>query len=432
MAIANNNKIGFVYVGNLDESFATTTATFKNNADSSIIFYPGSQEIAIGNNLIANYSPRTIGINMGTTSGSGGDGLSVSGWISETNGEGWTDTHNQYTNRCVNDAAVTFICAYEDGTYSNTIWENEANFPIFFPRYANLEYVLVTPSLSTNGILTVPKIGTDSLGVLDVLENASIDLGASFVGVYKSSSGQVITGSKIFQGYTETMPRLGTTHIPGGIQFKNDDGTYIAQIQTNTSAMNLMPGAGSNTKSPTGYTYFKQDVNLAGYLIGHISDISTNLFGSPQGATYERWKLSPNGLLTFYNNSGFVIDQDNAIVEIGNVNNVGSIWVDGTITATEKMSAPEFFISSDTTLKKNQEKLTDYEDINVYKYNWKTEDGKELYGFVAQEVEKEYPELVNLDEETSLKQVNYNAALALMIVKLNNRIKELEKKLEEK
>lgn len=427
MAIANNNKIGFVYVGNLDESFATTTATFKNNADSSIIFYPGSQEIAIGNNLIANYSPRTIGINMGTTSGSGGDGLSVSGWISETN-EGWTETHNQYTNRCVNDAAVTFVCAYEDGTYSNSTWENEAPFPIFFPRYANLEYVLVTPSLSNSGILTVPKIGTDSLGVLDVLEDTSINLGASFVGVHQSSSGQVITGSKIFQGYTE----LGTIHIPGGIQFKDDDGTYIAQIQTTTSAMNLNPGAGSNTTSPNGYTYFKQNVNLAGYLIGHISDISTNWFGSTQGAACERWMLSPDGLLTFYNNSGPVIDQDNAIVEIGNVNNSGSIWVDGTITATGKMSAPEFFISSDTTLKKNQEKLTDYEDINVYKYNWKTEDGKELYGFVAQEVEKEYPELVNLDEETSLKQVNYNAVLALMIVKLNNRIKELEKKLEEK
>ena len=40
--------------------------------------------------------------------------------------------------------------------------------------------------------------------------------------------------------------------------------------------------------------------------------------------------------------------------------------------------------------------------------------------------------MVSEDPQTGMKQVNYNAALALMIVKLNNRIKELERKLEEK
>ena len=63
---------------------------------------------------------------------------------------------------------------------------------------------------------------------------------------------------------------------------------------------------------------------------------------------------------------------------------------------------------------------------NIKQFEWK-ETGETSYGFVAQDLEVNHPELVNDNGNT--KTVNYNAALSLVIAKLENRVKELETKL---
>ena len=63
---------------------------------------------------------------------------------------------------------------------------------------------------------------------------------------------------------------------------------------------------------------------------------------------------------------------------------------------------------------------------NIKQFEWK-ETGETSYGFVAQDLEVNHPELVNDNGNT--KTVNYNAALSLVIAKLENRVKELEAKL---
>lgn len=81
-----------------------------------------------------------------------------------------------------------------------------------------------------------------------------------------------------------------------------------------------------------------------------------------------------------------------------------------------------FYTTSDARKKQNIHKISD----NIKQFEWK-ETGETSYGFVAQDLEVKHPELVN--DDGNMKTVNYNAALSLVVAKLENRVKELEAKL---
>lgn len=100
-------------------------------------------------------------------------------------------------------------------------------------------------------------------------------------------------------------------------------------------------------------------------------------------------------------------------------------------TNTGDMYARNYYATSDIN------KKTDITDISISNNNihtvafkWK-DTSIQSYGFIAQEIEKQYPELVNTDEDGS-KTVNYIAALSLYTAQLENRIKILEDKLKER
>ena len=65
----------------------------------------------------------------------------------------------------------------------------------------------------------------------------------------------------------------------------------------------------------------------------------------------------------------------------------------------------------------------------IKEFDWK-ESGKHSYGLIAQELEEQgYSELVETKED-GYKSVNYSAALSLIIGKLQVKIRELEKEIE--
>lgn len=80
--------------------------------------------------------------------------------------------------------------------------------------------------------------------------------------------------------------------------------------------------------------------------------------------------------------------------------------------------------SSDIKLKENIKDLTPKGNLRLVEFDWKS-NGKHSYGFVAQEVEQVYPEMVLTDGD--YKMVNYNEALCAKIAELEHRIKQLEK-----
>lgn len=102
----------------------------------------------------------------------------------------------------------------------------------------------------------------------------------------------------------------------------------------------------------------------------------------------------------------------------------GSAVFTGSITATH------FYESSDINLKTNIKSIFDSENCPIIRqFDWK-KDGSRSYGLIAQELEAMgYSELVDGEEDGS-KTVNYSAALSLIVGKLQVKIKELEKEIE--
>lgn len=99
------------------------------------------------------------------------------------------------------------------------------------------------------------------------------------------------------------------------------------------------------------------------------------------------------------------------------------------VYAYGNMYAAHFYENSDANLKKNIKVILDSDNIPVIKeFDWKS-DGTHSYGLIAQELEEQgYSELVS--DSGSHKTVNYSAALSLIVGKLQNKIKELEKEIE--
>jgi len=101
--------------------------------------------------------------------------------------------------------------------------------------------------------------------------------------------------------------------------------------------------------------------------------------------------------------------------------------------STTTLTSTNFNSISDVTLKENiltiQSPVTMIEKLNGVEFNWK-DTGKKSSGFIAQEVEKTLPHLVN-DTTQGIKTVNYQGVIAYLvetIKELNNRIKDLEQK----
>lgn len=98
---------------------------------------------------------------------------------------------------------------------------------------------------------------------------------------------------------------------------------------------------------------------------------------------------------------------------------------------TQSLYATNFYTTSDKQFKTNIQKIKDSENCPIIKqFDWK-ENETRSYGFIAQELEElGYVELVDTDYN-GLKKVNYNAALSLVVGKMQKKIEELEQKIME-
>lgn len=102
----------------------------------------------------------------------------------------------------------------------------------------------------------------------------------------------------------------------------------------------------------------------------------------------------------------------------------------GNITTTGLIYATHFYENSDVRLKHNIELIHDSSNIpEIKQFDWK-ESGEHSYGLIAQELEQNgYSELVSVKDD-GYKTVNYSAALSLIVGKLQVKIRELEKEIE--
>ena len=139
------------------------------------------------------------------------------------------------------------------------------------------------------------------------------------------------------------------------------------------------------------------------------------------------------GLQSMSNGQGNVAKNDQEFV-VGSFNDYSSdtnnLFVVG--NGTSHTSRSNAFVvtrdgvqnSSDINLKDNITDLKPKGELRLVEFDWKNT-GRHSYGFIAQEVEQIYPEMVS--DNGQHKMLNYNEAICAKIAELQNRIVELEK-----
>lgn len=139
------------------------------------------------------------------------------------------------------------------------------------------------------------------------------------------------------------------------------------------------------------------------------------------------------GLQSMSNGQGNVAKNDQEFV-VGSFNDYSSdtnnLFVVG--NGTSHTSRSNAFVvtrdgvqnSSDINLKDNIIDLKPKGELRLVEFDWKNT-GRHSYGFIAQEVEQIYPEMVS--DNGQHKMLNYNEAICAKIAELQNRIVELEK-----
>jgi len=114
----------------------------------------------------------------------------------------------------------------------------------------------------------------------------------------------------------------------------------------------------------------------------------------------------------------------NEIIEFNN-----SVNVDGKIVASSTMKATNFLLGSDERLKTNIEPLRAVPlNVEYKEFELLSEPNQLRFGVIAQDLQKEHPELVRTDDNGMLS-VAYIDLLIKEIVFLKNKVAELEKRI---
>ena len=109
------------------------------------------------------------------------------------------------------------------------------------------------------------------------------------------------------------------------------------------------------------------------------------------------------------------------------MNSAGTLSCPNTLLVTSTVTATNFILSSDETLKDNIKEIdTKHVDVNWKNFELKSEPGVKRSGVIAQELEKKHPEFVRTDDE-GLKSVAYIDLLISKIAELEARLEKLEK-----
>jgi hypothetical protein len=181
------------------------------------------------------------------------------------------------------------------------------------------------------------------------------------------------------------------------------------------------------------------------HVVGNITALNGNI-SSVFGNMTAYWNVAAQfGNVTAHDNVtaqfGNVTAHDNIVSQFGNVTaawnvsttfgNVssgGNITVNRNITAGDRVTAAEFFYSSDRSLKTNirpaQNSLDKILALTGATFTWK-KDGRNDMGLIAQDVERVYPELVSTDQRTGLKSVEYGNLIAPLIEAIKEQQKQI-------
>lgn len=334
-----------------------------------------------------------------------------------------------------------------------------------------------TPSELLTAIKTVDGSGSgldaDTLDGLQSSSYARKDISETFAAVLR------VRGDLLYLGNSDARTRIrdnnaGSTIISqntgggGGIFLRPDqDISTVNQVQLTTTTFTRAgftiwdagnDGAGSGLDADlfhgvTASNYARTDITET-----FNGDIIINGGASSSGALYLSGDVgnSNRHRIRYNGNQLFAIRDDVAGVDRISIDASGIVTINGSLVWTAgndgagsnldadlldgfqsstsatantvavrngsgQLYATAFFESSDRSLKENMEYLTP----DFVKFNFKDSPNQLRYGVIAQEIEKQNPELVHTNED-GLKSVNYIDLLVLKVVELQKEVKDLK------
>lgn len=276
-------------------------------------------------------------------------------------------------------------------TGSNTTWV--ATDPLFLIGNGQSNAVRSTA-------LTILKNGNTGIGVLNPSQSLEVGQNALI-------NGQLFANQKMGIGTTSIFGSAKLHVFSGSSGSGTNSSSFLVRIENDEDAF-LTFAIPDNKKA--GIQFLKPATpGFPDQFVGSIRLSETNTFDFRLGANSTRMRLTPEGDLQI----GMGVSS-NGCLKDGN----------GTILAGT--------CASDSRYKKNinsfNSLLIDFVKLNPVHFDWKIEEfpnkgfgNDQSYGFIAQEVEQIFPELVKTDEK-GFKAVNYSK-LNIMTIQA---IKELK------
>ena len=125
---------------------------------------------------------------------------------------------------------------------------------------------------------------------------------------------------------------------------------------------------------------------------------------------------------------GTIVKVITPYVQTNNINAIPSVLIPKDLLVLGSINNP-----SDINLKTNIEQIdtTCFKDLNPVSFTFKDDEkNKKHFGFIAQELENVYPELVT-NSELGFKTVNYIEMIPILLSQMKNMQQEIEKLKEE-
>jgi hypothetical protein len=233
-----------------------------------------------------------------------------------------------------------------------------------------------------------------------------------------------VSGWQIETGNTTAFPENKTT-----LRFDGEKFTFFSGRGTGEIIEILPSGA-------TTYVSTLTAANLSGTNTGNETKASIDALGvnsSTLNSQNSAYYLNYNNFINTPNLNGYLTSGDIS----GKANLSGSNTFTGNQTVTANITATNFILSSDIRLKEDFLPLIS-KRLNPTRWTW-IDSGEKDFGFIAQELEVDFPEVVVTDDK-GFKKVAYNKITAINSAKINeledenaqlkSEIKELNNKLD--
>ena len=408
----DSNGIGFVK-NNFDDGieFASNSARIYANG-SERLRIGSSGHVQIGGNIPA--SPNTILYADGSAEFSGR--VDIGGDISTTSAVRIYDTGNIYIRSNNTDTAKSIFKYFNQGYTDNDVKiDFKTNGSATFAADVNVGNRNPGSSSSAG-----TRIANES-GVSGVYTQSNSSVNQSSIAFQALRGTDEIfkvsyDGSATFAG---SIQSAGNPDDGGANGFKVSNGKITA---TRDSTADLFLGYTKGNSTPTstitanGSASFAGDVNQ-----GESWDRTANQRSVliVDGAVYTQ-RNSTDGSNPVFRGTLSTTDSSDAAIT-SQINADGSATFVGTVNAANFNSTSDIALKQDiTSIDGALSRLSNIEGVG---FAWK-KTGARTYGVIAQDVEKEFPELVHTDE---FKSVNYNGLVGVLI----EAIKELKAEVEE-